>query len=107
MHHSDANICYNHNNYGRHQKLTFCSYVYAFPSENHLARNMQVLQVFFLQDLQDLALNLASFALQMSLFLQELKNLALIWQEKTARQFSCKIRLKSCKKIMMIFTGLL
>ena len=29
------------------------------PSKNHLAINMQVLQVFFLQDLQDLALNLA------------------------------------------------
>ena len=31
---------------------------------------MQILQVFFLQDLQDLALNLASLALKMKLFLQ-------------------------------------
>ena len=51
------------------------------PSKNHLARNMQVLQVFFLQDLQDLALNLESLALKIKLFLQELKNLALILQE--------------------------
>ena len=29
------------------------------PSKNHLARNMQGLQVFFLQDLHDLVLNLA------------------------------------------------
>ena len=29
------------------------------PSNNCLARNIQVLQVYFLQDLQDLALNLA------------------------------------------------
>ena len=29
------------------------------PTKNHLARNMQILQVFFLQDMQDLALNLA------------------------------------------------
>ena len=28
------------------------------PSKNHLARNIQVLQAFFLQDLQDLVLNL-------------------------------------------------
>ena len=55
------------------------------PSKNHLARNMQVLQVFFLQDLQDIALNLESLALKMKLFLQELKNLALILQEKIAR----------------------
>ena len=32
----------------------------SLPSKNHLARNMQILQVFFLQDLQDLALNLAN-----------------------------------------------
>ena len=30
-----------------------------YPSKNRLARNMQILQVFFLQDLQDLSLNLA------------------------------------------------
>ena len=35
-----------------------------YPSKNHLARNMQVLQVFFSQDLQDLALNLARLALK-------------------------------------------
>ena len=51
---------------------------YRLPSKNCLARNMQVLQVFFLQDLQDLALNLARLALKMKLFLQELNNLALI-----------------------------
>ena len=50
---------------------------------------MQVLQVFFLQDLQDLALNLASLALKMKLFLQELKNLALILQELVRK--NCKI----------------
>ena len=31
----------------------------ANPSKNRLARNIQVLLVFFLQDLHDLALNLA------------------------------------------------
>ena len=44
-----------------------------FPSKNRLARNIQILQVFFLQDL---AQNLASFALKMKLFLQDMKNLA-------------------------------
>ena len=55
----------------------------SYPSKNHLARNMQlrVLQVFFIQDLQDVALNLARLALKMKFFLQELKNLALILQE--------------------------
>ena len=56
-----------------------------YPSKNHLARNIQILQVFFLQDLQDLVLNLASLALKMKLFLQELKNLARILQEKIVR----------------------
>ena len=32
-----------------------------------------VLQVFFLQDLQDLALNLATLALKIKLFLQDIK----------------------------------
>ena len=53
-------------------------------SINHLARKVQVLQ-----DLQDLALNLASLALKMQVFLQKLKNLALILQE-LARKL-CKI----------------
>ena len=52
-----------------------------FPSKNRLARNIQILQVFTLQDLQDLALNLASLALKMKLFLQDIKNLARILQE--------------------------
>ena len=58
------------------------------PSKNRLARNIQVLQVFFLQDLQDLqdlALNLASRALKMKLFLQDMRNLARILQEKFVR----------------------
>ena len=50
-----------------------------------LARNIQILQVFFLQDLQDLALNIASLALKMKLVLQDIK----ILQE-------------SCKKILKI-----
>ena len=33
--------------------------VHVAPSKNCLARNIQILQVFFLRDLQDLALNLA------------------------------------------------
>ena len=32
--------------------------VLILPSKNRLARNMHILQVFFLQDLQDLALDL-------------------------------------------------
>ena len=55
------------------------------PSKNRLARNIQILQVFFLQDLQDLALNLASLALKMKLFMQDMKYLARILQEKFAR----------------------
>ena len=47
--------------------------IYMHPSKNHLARNIQILQVFFLQDL---ALYLASLALKMKLFLQDMKNLA-------------------------------
>ena len=46
------------------------------------ARNIQILQVFLLQDLQDLALNLA---LKIKLFLQDMKNLARTLQEKFAR----------------------
>ena len=46
---------------------------------------MQILQVFVLQDLQDLALNLVSFALKMKLFLQDIKTLAGIFQEKNSR----------------------
>ena len=55
------------------------------PSKNRLTRNIQIFQVFFLQDLQDLALNLASLVLNMKLFLQDMKNLARILQEKFAR----------------------
>ena len=50
---------------------------------------MQVVQVFFLQDLQDLALNLARLALKMKLFLQELKYLAPIMQELARK--NCKV----------------
>ena len=42
------------------------------PSKNCLARNMPVLEVFFVQDLQNVALNLASLALKMKLFLQDI-----------------------------------
>ena len=58
------------------------------PSKNRLAKNMQVLQVFFLQDFQDIALNLAHILQvlpKMNLFLQEVKNLVIILQEKFAR----------------------
>ena len=41
------------------------------PSKNRLARNLQILQVFFLQDLQGFALTLASLALKTKLFLQD------------------------------------
>ena len=57
------------------------------PSKNHLAGNMQILQTF-LQELRDLALNLASLALKMKFFLQDIK----IFQE------SCK---KKCKIIFL------
>ena len=81
------------------------------PSKNRLARNIQMLQVFFLQDL---AQNLASLALKMKLFLQDMKNLARkfckiiflqdfdqILQEDYLTIFSCKILARifvSCKK---------
>ena len=55
------------------------------PSKNGLARHMQILQVFILQDLQDLAQNLASLALKMKLFLQDMKNLARILQENIVK----------------------
>ena len=73
------------------------------PSKNRLARSIQILQVSFLQDLQDLVQNLASLALKMKLFLQDMKNLARILQENFARKFSCKILIKSCKKIILQF----
>ena len=43
--------------------------------KQRLARNIQILQEIFLQDLQDLAINLASLALKMKLFLQDIKDL--------------------------------
>ena len=61
----------------------------AISSKNGLTRNMYILQVFFLQDLQDLAIKsciyLASLALKMKLFLLDTKNLARILQEKIVR----------------------
>ena len=36
-------------------------------SKNRLARNVQVMQVFFLQDLQDLELNLATYLASLAL----------------------------------------
>ena len=45
---------------------------------------MQILQVFFLQDL---ALSLASLALKIKLFLQDINNLARILQEKFKKIF--------------------
>ena len=53
--------------------------------------NIHILQVFFLQDLQDLTQNLASLALKIKLFLQDMKNLARILQEKYLTIVSCKI----------------
>ena len=89
-------------------KLTISTYIiimhyyYIYiPSKNHLARNIQTLQVFFLQDLQDLAKNLACLALKMKLVLQDMKNLERILQEKIVRYVPYKIRSKSCKKIIL------
>ena len=56
------------------------------------ARNIQILQVFLLQDLQDLALNLA---LKIKLFLQDMKNLARY--EKSCKNLARKI----CKIIFL------
>ena len=79
----------------------------SFPSKNRPARNTQILQVLFLQDLQDLVINLAHI---LKLFLQDINNLARILQEKLqdnflarfdrniARKLSCKyIFQDSCK----------
>ena len=88
------------------------------PSKNRLVRIIHILQVFFLQDLQDLAQNLASLALKMKLFLsryeKSCKNLARkfckivflqefdhILQENYLTNFSCKFLARffvSCKK---------
>ena len=64
---------------------------------------MQVLQVFFLQDLQDLALNLASFALKMKLFLQELKNLARTCKKKLQDNFLARYDLNLARKLSCNF----
>ena len=77
-------------------------------SKSHLARNMQILQVFFLQDP---ALNLGNLVVKTKLFLQAIKNLARILQVKFARilqikfaiWFSCKILIKYCKKVILQF----
>ena len=45
------------------------------PNKNRLVRNIQILQVFFLQDLQDLALNLASLARKASFSVQDLQDM--------------------------------
>ena len=58
------------------------------PSKNYLARKMEVLQDLAL-NLASLELNLASLELKLKLFLQELKNLALILQELARK--NCKI----------------
>ena len=58
------------------------------PSKNRLASNMQILQVFFLQDLQDLALNLTHILQVLhknEAFLARYKYLARILQEKVIR----------------------
>ena len=83
---------------------------------------MQVLQEFFLQDLQDLALNLARLALKMKLFLQELKNFARTCKKKLQDMIkknliillsflksSCKISARffnSCKKSFIFSASL-
>ena len=58
------------------------------PSKNHFARNMQILQVFILLGLQELALNLAhilhiscKFCIKNATY----KNLARILQEQNVR----------------------
>ena len=58
-----------------------------YPSKNRLARNIQTLQVFFLQNLQVLALNLASLAIKMKLFLQHMKNVARICKKNLQDNF--------------------
>ena len=73
------------------------------PNKHRLARNIQILQVFSLQDLQDLALNLASLALKIKLFLQDIKNLARILLEKNQDNFLARVSITSCKKIILQF----
>ena len=58
--------------------VKYCPEVLLIPSKNRVARNMQILQVLFLQDLQDLVLNLANLALKMKLFFQDTKSFARI-----------------------------
>ena len=70
---------------------------WGIPSKNCLARNMQLFQIFLLQDLKDLALNLA-YILQVlysdEAFLARYKNL----QEKMQDNFLLKCYKKlSCK----------
>ena len=98
-----------------------CRKSFILPSKNRLARNIQVLQVFFLQDLQDLALNLAQIlksCTKNEAFLARykksckklarkyckmnfLQDLIKVLQENYLRIFSCKILARvfiSCKK---------
>ena len=57
----------------------------------------------FLARLARSCTKIASLELKMKLFLQDMKNLARILQEKFAIIFSCKILIKSCKKFILQF----
>ena len=79
--------------------MPWCTIWIFNSSFSHLARNTQILQIFFLQDLQDLALNLAqtylaNLALKMMLFLQDIKNLARILQERLQDNFLARFWLR-------------
>ena len=57
------------------------------PSKNCLARSIQILQVFFLQDLWNLALNLANLAIKMKSFFARCENLARTLQDNFLARF--------------------
>ena len=72
-------------------KYFLCTNHLNIPSKNRLARNIRILQGFSLQDLQDLALNLASLALKMKLFLQDVKVLQESCKKSLQDNFLAKI----------------
>ena len=59
---------------------------------------MEILQVFFLRDLQDLA----SLALKMKLFLQDIENFARILQEKLQDNFLARFDQNLSRKLAIL-----